>query len=267
MRYWILALIWYGAMAWAAEPADIELIQIPAGTFQMGTMDIEAVRFEVPEPGALNIDDETPAHRVTISRPFWLGRTEVTQAQWLAAMGTRPGPDDHWQRSDWRTLPVVSVSWHMAQSFIAKLNQSQNHWVYRLPTEAEWEYAARAGSTDLRPFPDEDLSEHAWFIQNSGDRPQPVATRVANAFGLHDMLGNAWEWVADHYAPNTYQRGTRIDPGGPAQGPRRVRRGGSYHCPAHLVRPGYRAADLPSRRYSVLGLRIAADPTQRRPPD
>jgi formylglycine-generating enzyme required for sulfatase activity len=148
----------------------------------------------------------------------------------------------------------------MAQRFARELGRLDPEHRYRLPTEAEWEYAARAGSRGLRPFPDEDLGRHAWFIQNSGDEPQPVGTREPNAFGLHDMLGNAWEWTADWYDAGTYTEGSRIDPRGPEDGVARVRRGGSYHCPAHLVRPGYRAADDPDRRYSVLGFRLVMEP-------
>lgn len=245
--------------ATAKPPPEFDLVRVAPGTFTMGTADLDAVRFEATEPDKLQIDDETPAREVSITRAFWLTRTEVTQAQWLAIMDTKPGPDSHWNRPDWERLPVVSVSWDDTQAFIRTLNALPGNWRYRLPTEAEWEFAARAGSDGLRPMPLESLAGHAWYIANSGDEPQPVGTRMANAWGFYDLLGNAWEWVADRYAPDTYRVASQADPAGPSTGGKRVRRGGSYHCPSHLVRPGYRAADAPDTRYSVLGFRLAAD--------
>jgi formylglycine-generating enzyme required for sulfatase activity len=237
-------------------------VRVPAGSFLMGTRDIDGAAMERPDGEAGPIRDETPAHRVRITRPFDLGRTEVTQGQWLEVMGTRPGPESHWFREDWRTLPAVAISWNMAQRFARELGRLDPEHRYRLPTEAEWEYAARAGSEGLRPFPVEELERHAWLIDNSGDEPQPVGTRAANGFGVHDMLGNAWEWTADWYDPRTYAEASRVDPRGPDSGIARVRRGGSYHCPAHLVRPGYRAADDPGKRYSVLGFRLVREPAE-----
>lgn len=253
------------AMALAAErwsnSLDMEFVTLPAGSFVMGNTDIDDALFEMQDGDATSIRDELPAHEVRIPRAFRLATTEVTQAQWLALMGTRPGPNAHWARPDWARLPVVSVSWNDAMRFIAALNQREPGRHYRLPSEVEWEYAARAGSTGLRPFPREALPAHAWYLDNSGDVPQPVATRTANAWGLHDMLGNAWEWVADRYDEDAYRKArdsTVRSPDGDAD-LRRVRRGGSYHCPPHWVRPGYRAADAPGTRYSVLGLRLALD--------
>lgn len=238
----------------------MQFVPVPEGEFIMGTQDITAALFELPSGDSAQIKDETPAHRVFIDKPILMGRTEVTQQQWLTVMGTKPGPDSHWQRDDWQQLPVVGVSWYRVQDFIEKLNQQDKNAQYRLPTEAEWEYAARAGSQGLRPFERDGLSQHAWYLENSGDTVQPVATKLANAWGLHDMFGNAWEWVADRYAADYYQRSPKVSPTGPTQGERRVRRGGSYHCEAHLVRSAYRAVDLPQRRYSVLGFRLIAEP-------
>ena len=234
-------------------------VTIPAGSFQMGTSDRQAAIREMDEPNLDAFRDEQPVHVVRISRPFLLGQTEVTQDQWLKVMENKPGPKEYWDRVDWRDLPVVSVSWHMAQRFTEELSKLDPDYDYRLPTEAEWEYAARAVSSGLRPMPGNELPEHAWFIASSGDHLHPVATRRPNAFGVYDMLGNTWEWVADWYAPDSYGDGEmRIDPTGPADGRSRVRRGGSYHCPLFQTRPGYRSANTPDTRYSVIGFRVVA---------
>lgn len=256
MAAWMVGL-------WVALPsvrADaIDFVSIPPGEFVMGATDEEAALFELPNGDLSLISDERPAHRVRISRGFALSRTEITQGQWYAVMRSRPGPSAHWQRPDWKRLPVVSVSWHDAQRFIAALNRQDPAAHYRLPTEAEWEHAARAGTSGLRPFPDDRLADHAWFLGNSGDVPQPVATRKPNAWGLYDTLGNAWEWVEDRYAGDAYAVMPVIDPVNVQTGDKRVRRGGSYHCAPHLVRPGYRAADAPDTRYSVLGFRVVRE--------
>ena len=238
----------------------MRFVPIPAGQFRMGTTDIEAARMEIPEPKPTDVQDETPAHTVTISHPFLLGETEVTQKAWLRVMGNRPGPAAFWQGKDYAYKPMAAASWFMATRFAEELSQLDPQFRYRLPTEAEWEYAARAGTDTLRPFAEDQAEEYAWFINNSGDQPQPVATRKANAWGLYDMLGNVWEWVADWYAADTYARPGRIDPQGPSSGHARVRRGGSYHCPPHLLRPAYRAANPPATAYEVLGFRLVAEP-------
>ena len=237
----------------------MKFVQIPSGEFLMGTSDLEAAAMEMPEPDASKIQDESPTHSIVFDRAFNLGQTEITQAQWLKVMENKPGPEKYWQQKNWRELPVVSVTWFMAQRFTEELSKIDKHYNYRLPTEAEWEYAARAGSTGLRPSSLDDLEEYAWFINNSGDEPQPVATRKSNSFGLYDMIGNVWEWTADWYAPETYKQGKRTNPKGPEKGSARVRRGGSYHCPLHLTRVAYRSADDPGKRYSVLGFRIVAE--------
>ena len=249
----------------AVEPRQNTLgmtfVFIPPGEFRMGTSldEAESIAFEMPEPDASKFLDEAPVHTVVISQGFWLGQSEVTQGQWHQLMGDKPGPAEYWQQADWESLPVVSVSWDMAQQFLTRLNQRDASFRYRLPSEAEWEYAARAGSTATRPVPVEQLAEYAWFIENSGDVPQPVASRKPNAFGLYDMLGNVWEWVNDRYHPDTYTKATRTDPMGPAQGGSRVRRGGSYHCPLFQTRPGYRSANTPDTAYSVIGLRVVGE--------
>lgn len=229
----------------------------------MGSQDLDEVIIEQPDGDAAMVKDETPAHQVVFEKPFYLGRTEVTQAQWLEVMQHKNGPDAHWSRKDWQQLPVVGVTWEDTQAFIDKLNARDLQFHYRLPSEAEWEYAARAGASGMRPYPLNALSQHAWYIENSADVVQPVASRQANAWGLHDMLGNVWEWTHDWYNPDYYAHSPRVSPPGPAEGTKKIRRGGSYHCPVHLVRPAYRAADNPDSRYSVTGFRLVAEALSR----
>jgi len=237
----------------------LKFVTIPAGHFFMGTKDLNQAIAELPDPDTEVIDDESPAHMVVFEDSFRLSQTEVTQAIWLNVMGTKPGPKFHWQAQNWQQLPVVSVSWDKTSKFIDKLNQQSRDTHYRLPTEAEWEYAARAGNTRLRPFSILAMDEYAWYIHNSNDEIQPVAQLEPNTWGLYDMYGNAWEWVADWYNPTAYANSTKINPQGPAQGRKKVRRGGSFHCPPHMIRPAYRSASYPDEAYSVLGIRLVAE--------
>jgi formylglycine-generating enzyme required for sulfatase activity len=238
---------------------DLKFVTIPAGQFIMGTENLDEAQAELPDPKTAMIDDELPAHRVLFEKPFRLSQTEVTQKSWLAIMGTKPGPDSHWSAKNWQQLPVVSVSWNRATEFIDKLNRLSSDVHYRLPTEAEWEYAARAGNSGLRPFSKLSMDEYAWYINSSNDEIQAVAKLEANAWGLYDMYGNVWEWVADWYSPTAYTESARNNPQGPEKGNKKVRRGGSYHCPPHLIRSAYRAADDPKKSYSVLGFRLVAE--------
>jgi len=240
----------------------MKFVQIPPGEFKMGLLDRDAALMELPEVKPSSLQDELPRHPVKITQAFYMGVTEITQQQWLSIMENRPGPEAQWQRDDWKQLPVVSVNWFMVERFLQEINQLDSRFRYRLPSEAEWEYVAWGGSSqnELRPMPLEQLVENAWYIENSSDKPQPVATRNANAYGVHDMLGNVWEWVADWYAADTYQKSPRINPSGPSDGASKVRRGGSYHCPVHLLRPGYRSANRPGVRFDVLGFRLVAEP-------
>ena len=238
----------------------MRFVQIPAGEFIMGTDDLPSAIMEVPAAESEALREETPAHPVVISSAFYMAETEVTQAQWFKIMENKPGPAVFWERDDWKALPVVSVSWFMAQRFIEEINKVDDRYRYRLPTEAEWEYVAKGGVNALRPVAIVDMEDYAWFINNSADIPHAVATRKPNRFGVYDMLGNAWEWVDDWYAPDAYTKEKRSDPTGPAEGRSKVRRGGSYHCPLHLIRPGYRSANPPGTQYEVLGFRLIAEP-------
>ena len=234
-------------------------VKVPAGQFQMGLKDPWEVVDEMDEPDPDKFKDEMPAHTVVISNSFLLAKTEVTQGQWYSVMQTKPGPKNNWSQKNWQNYPVTGVSWANAQEFISTINSLDKTKKYRLPTEAEWEYAARAGSNTLRPVPLAILNEYAWFIKNSADKTHPVGTKKANIWGLHDMLGNVWEWTSDWYSSKTYSENQRVDPSGPGAGRSKVRKGGSFHCPLYQVRPGYRAANKIDVAYSVLGFRLVAE--------
>jgi len=228
---------------WETRPLStkvaLEFVQIPAGEFLMGSKDKDAYK------------DEQPVHKVIISRPFYLGKYEVTQTQWRAVIGNNPSSfkgDDR---------PVENVSWNEVQEFIRRLNDKEGKAVYRLPTEAEWEYAARAGSTGAFSFGDDrsQLGEYAWYDENSGRETNPRGTRKANAWGLHDMHGNVWEWVQDWYGQ--YKPETVTDPSGPESGSGRVFRGGGWDGGAGNCRSARRGYDKPGLSYDVfLGFRL-----------
>ena len=224
----------------------MDFVLVPSGSFRMGA-----------DP---NFEDasreETPRHSVTISRAFYLGKYEVTQEQWVAVMGTNPS------RFKGRTNPVEQVSWDDAQAFIRRLNAKEGGSRYRLPTEAEWEYAARAGATGKFCFGDDDdqLGRYAWFEGNSGEKTHPVGQLRPNAWGLYDMHGNVWEWVQDWYDGSYYGRSPSTDPRGPATGTGRVFRGGFWDSVARYCRAAARnnyTYGTPGYRYDSLGFRLA----------
>ena len=265
MKNFVLLIL--GALVFQTQAAEsysnalgMSFVKVPAGEFMMGSQDLDAVVLELPDGDEAAVRDETPAHRVVFAEGFYMGKTEVTREQWLELMATRPGPESEWQRKDWRRLPVVSVSWFDVQEFIEVLNKRDPGAHYRLPTEAEWEYAARAGNQGLRPVSVKQLGDYAWYIDSSGDELHPVATRAANPWGVHDLYGNVWEWLQDWYAADQYAVSETVNPQGPERGDKKTRRGGSYHCPVHLVRPGYRSADKPEVAYAVVGFRLIAEP-------
>ena len=227
----------------AAEPAryvnsyGMEFVRLPAGAFRMGADD-----------GRSN---EQPTHCVQLSRPFYLGIYAVTQGEWQRIMGTNPSRfEGDLQR------PVERVSWDDAQKFLQKLNAQERGTAYRLPTEAEWEYAARAGSTTAYSFGDNPtpLAQYAWYDDNAGSTTRPIGQQQPNAWGLYDMHGNVWEWVQDWYAP--YLAPTAVDPQGPIGGAFRVIRGGSWFDIARDCRSASRDYAGPSARDGTLGLRL-----------
>jgi formylglycine-generating enzyme required for sulfatase activity len=188
----------------------MEFVLIPAGEFLMGSNEYGGGR----------------PHTVRISQPFYLGQYEVTQGQWQAIMGNNPSK---FQGDP--TLPVERVSWEDVQEFIRRLNAQEGSSKYRLPTEAEWEYAARAGTTTAYSFGDDPdrLGDYAWFRDNSDGKTHPVGQKAPNPWQLYDMHGNVWEWVQDLGAP--YAAGAAVDPAGPSWNwgsLSRVYRGGSW---------------------------------------
>ena len=213
-----------------------DMLSIPAGEFQMGSNSSEAY------------PDQKPVHTVQISRSFWLGKTEVTQGLWQAVMGSNPSS---FKKGD--TYPVDTVSWDDCQAFIQKLNQLVGGNPFRLPTEAEWEYACRAGTTGDYYGPIDAIS---WYESNSGGSSHPVGQKQANAFGFYDMAGNVWEWCQDWFG--AYSSANQTDPTGPATGTDRVGRGGSWGRSARLGGSAYRDFDIPGSSYYYFGFRLAA---------
>jgi formylglycine-generating enzyme required for sulfatase activity len=232
-----------GKAATQTDPGDLTYLWIPPGTFEMGC-----------SPGDNECSGgEKPAHRVTITKGFWMGRTEVTVAaykRFTAATG-RAMPEQPAFNSSWRLddHPVVIVTWDDAAAYC--------RWAGgRLPTEAEWEYAARGGTTEARYGP---LDELAWYESNSGGKAHAVGQKRANAFGLYDMLGNLWEWVGDRYAENYYGQSPSQDPQGPSSGSYRVLRGGSWVDYPNLTRVSVRIILLPGYRLDNYGFRCVRE--------
>ena len=230
--------------------AEIEMVWIEPGTFMMGSPPSEPGRY----------DNEGPQHEVTITRGFYLGKYELTQGQWESVMGTRPweGQDRVQEDPD---NAASYISWNDAQAFIAKLNEVEGREVYRLPTEAEWEYVCRAGTTTRRSFGDDEsqLGQYAWYRDNAwkvGERyAHAVGTKLPNPWGLYDMHGNVYEWVQDWYG--SYTSDAQTDPTGPATGSLRVARGGSINSYAHrYMRSAFRSYRAPGDRYDVCGARL-----------
>jgi formylglycine-generating enzyme required for sulfatase activity len=228
------------------DDVELVLVEIPAGEFLMGGFD------------TVGMGHERPQHKVVITKPFYLGKYEVTQLQWMKVMGDNPS---YYKRKIGDApRPVETVSWDDVQQFIAKLNAMTGQ-KFRLPTEAEWEYACRAGSETRYHFgnDEEQLGEYAWYGDNSGNRTHPVGQKKPNAFGLYDIVGNVWEWCADRYGKDYYKVSPESDPKGPESGKYRILRGGGWHWPSIGLRSANRYYHLPSYSYSNMGFRIAQD--------
>ena len=239
-------------LQWNTEPSEqtfnvngveFKMIKVEGGTFSMGATSEQSSVADV---------DEYPVHSVTLS-DYYIGETEVTQELWRAVMGSNPS---EFKGNNQR--PVERVSWNDCQEFIKKLNQLTGK-EFRLPTEAEWEYAARGGkySKDYvyKYSGSNNADEVAWYNYNSRDETHPVKTKKANKLGLYDMSGNVYEWCNDW--KGNYQSNSQTNPTGPSKGERRVLRGGSWSCLDWYVRVSYRYSGIPGPRYGKRGLRLA----------
>ena len=223
-----------------ANGVSFEMVEVRGGTFRMGA---------TSEQGSDAESDEKPVHSVTLNS-YYIGKTEVTQALWKAVMGSNPSVFEG------DSLPVYGVSWDDCQVFIRKLNSmiGQN---FRLPTEAEWEFACRGGnnSRGYKYSGSNYIDNVAWYDGNSGYGTHPVATKLPNELGIYDMSGNVWEWCNDWYG--YYCRGVQTNPKGPNDGSCRMFRGGSWECYARGCRSSIRDHDSPDGFPYYLGLRLS----------
>ncbi len=242
-----------GALGAVARPTPVDgplpgmqFLLLPAGSYAMGTPSSPGDSLREGRHS-----DESPAHPVSLSS-FAIMCTEVTQAQWSAVMGQNPARFKGEQR------PVEQVSWRDAQAFIAKLNQLHPGRIYRLPTEAEWEYACRAGSQGAWSCAEEDLPRHAVFRPTSSSSTQPVKSRLPNAWGVYDMHGNVWEWCSDLYG--AYGLEADVDPQGPSEGVGRVARGGCWYGAADEVGSAVRFDGTLVSKGSDVGFRLCFTP-------
>ena len=233
--------------AWTVLDLNLEMAYIRPGSFTMGSPGSEEGRY----------DNESPQTRVTFTKGYWLGKTEVTQGQWEALMGSNPS---NLKGAD---LPVEQVSWTEAMEFCRKLTERERAagrlpegYAYTLPTEAQWEYACRAGTTGNYAG---DLNSMGWYTHNSGNMTHHVGQKQANAWGLFDMHGNVWEWCLDWYS--IYPGGSVTDPIGPSSGTNRVNRGGSWSYTALSCRSATRSWYAPGTRLNTLGFRLALAPS------
>jgi formylglycine-generating enzyme required for sulfatase activity len=224
----------------------MEFILIPAGEFYMGSPGTEKDRH----------DNEGPIHQVRMSRSFYMSKYEVTQDQYLVVTGVNP--------SDFKegTRPVENVPWEDAVAFCKRL--SDKHAAsFRLPTEAEWEYACRGGTQTRFSYGDDpdysQLGDYAWYLENSDSTTHSVGSKKPNAFGLYDMHGSVYEWCSDWYAAEQYRQNPAVDPQGPLSGQLRVCRGGSWYHIAGRCRSADRVTIPPDTQDCRIGFRVALD--------
>ena len=211
------------------------------------------MKFKLIQPGSFMMGsengqtDERPVHKVTIINPFYIGMCPVTQAEYEAVMGTNPS----YFKGDDR--PVEMVTWHDAKEVCRRLSEKEGV-TYRLPTEAEWEYACRAGTTTRYYWGDSFDGNYAWYYDNSAWETHPVGQKLPNAWGLYDMIGNVCEWCGDWFS--LYSPAARTDPVGPPEGFYRVCRGGGWCINASNTRSTNRFKNTPSTRISLVGFRL-----------
>jgi formylglycine-generating enzyme required for sulfatase activity len=223
------------------EPVTgMEFVWVPGGCFQMGSNN--------------GGGDEKPIHKVCIDG-FWIGKYEVTQKQWGKIMNKNPSRfPEGWFKIGGK-YPVENVSWDDCQEFIRKLN-AETSSEFRLPTEAEWEYACRSGGQVEKYSGGDDVDLVAWYDDNSGHSTHPVGRKLANGLGLYDMSGNVWEWCADWYYEGYYANSPERNPQGPGYGSSRVMRGGGLNSWHESVRSCFRSGNSPSFRSYYLGFRL-----------
>jgi len=246
-------------LAWRVKDTatQIEMMLIPPGTFNMGCSASQSYGCS---------SNENPVHQVTLTNAFYLGRYEVTQAQWTARMGSNPS---QFQSASTQVplaqvpkRPVEKVSWNTIQGFLSQTGM-------RLPTEAEWEYAYRAGTTTAfhgytgqlsGTNADSLLGNIAWFGSNSNNQTRPVGGKLGNGFGLHDMSGNVFEWVNDWYGSSYYSTSPSVNPPGPSSGSYRVLRGGDWDSYSVGCRASFRNSNYPGNSSGRFGFRVARTP-------
>ncbi|HOZ45101.1 MAG TPA: formylglycine-generating enzyme family protein [Candidatus Hydrogenedentes bacterium] len=233
--------------------AGIEFVWVPPGEFLMGATKTPEDLFRLYQGDLRWYANEVPRHPVAITKGFWLGKYEITQAQWQKVMGSNPSGTDP-------ECPVDKISWDDCQTFVAELHTRTNE-PFRLPTEAEWEYACRAGGTTEFHFGDgkADLRKYAWFSANSGGQSHPVGKKEPNAWNLHDMHGNVWEFCQDWCDRAYYAKSPKEDPQGPESGEYRMLRGGSFKRSETKCRCSFRSWNKPEYATAGQGLRICRD--------
>ena len=255
----IVVFLSFALSGYAEQPKEritnslgIEFVLIKPGKFMMGSPENEPGRYKGERP-----------HAVNLTNPFYMQTTEVTQGQWMALM--KKNPSSHKRCGD--NCPVEQVSWEDVQKFIQKLNKKEGTDKYRLPTEAEWEYACRAGNTSA--FPNGNITELqcdrdpildviGWYCWNSKNRIQPVAQKKSNAWGLHDMPGNVQEWCQDWFGVYPYDEVT--NPKGPPKGSYRAMRSGTFYSPARDLRCASRYGSPPHYIFRHIGFRLCRTP-------
>jgi formylglycine-generating enzyme required for sulfatase activity len=237
--------------------SGIDFVWIPEGCFQMGPTETEKqylTQVYDEETYKQYLEPELPQHEVCLDG-FWMGKTEVTQAQWQQVMGSNPS------RFEGDSRPVETVSWNDAQEFLKKLDTQAAQEIYRLPTEAEWEYAARAGTTTMFSFGDnvDALGDYAWQTDNSEYTTHAAGQLQPNNWGLYDMHGNVWEWCGDWYYDAYYAKSPLENPQGPESGESRVMRGGAWSQKPYACRSALRSALNPEYGIDDLGFRVVVD--------